>query len=89
MCEVWFSILLPLFLFSTSIFYSVCCNLIISKEKHKVVIYLGVGDTEIFQHGIRACTLRGRQILDTQETQERAKKDFCSRDLECLRHEGL
>ena len=39
------SILLPLFyLFPASIFYSVCCDLIISKEKHKVVIYLGVGN---------------------------------------------
>jgi hypothetical protein len=53
MCEVWFPVLLPLFyLFPASIFYSVCCNLIISKEKHKVVIYLGVGDSEIFQHPV-------------------------------------
>jgi hypothetical protein len=27
--------------------YYVCCNLIISKEIHKVVIYLGIGDQKI------------------------------------------
>jgi hypothetical protein len=49
-------------LFPANIFYSMCCNLIISKEKHKIVKYLGVGDSDIFQHGIRTCTLRGRQF---------------------------
>jgi hypothetical protein len=34
-------------IFLASIFYSVCCDLIISKEIHKVVIYLGVGDQKI------------------------------------------
>jgi hypothetical protein len=36
--------LLPLYLFTDNIFYSMCCNLIISKEIHKVIIYLGVGN---------------------------------------------
>jgi hypothetical protein len=45
-------ILLPLFSFPASIFYSVCCNLFINKEKHKVVIYLGDANNEIFQQKI-------------------------------------
>jgi hypothetical protein len=34
-------------LFPSNIFYFVCCNLIISKEMHKVLKYLGVGYSDI------------------------------------------
>jgi hypothetical protein len=44
LCEVWFPYFAFAFLFLTSIFYSVCRNLIISKEIHKVVKYLGAGN---------------------------------------------
>jgi hypothetical protein len=54
LCEFWFPQFALFFIYLASVFYSVCGNLFISKEKHKVVIYLGVGDSEIFQHGIRA-----------------------------------
>jgi hypothetical protein len=43
-----FHILLSVVLFLASIFYFVCCNLFFGKEKHKVVKYPDVGDSEIF-----------------------------------------
>jgi hypothetical protein len=44
-----FYILLLLFflLFLDNIFYSMCYNLIICKEKHKAIIYLSIGNSEI------------------------------------------
>jgi hypothetical protein len=39
-----FHLLHLFYLFKIIIFYFVCCNLIISKEKHKVITYLGVGN---------------------------------------------
>jgi len=51
-CEVWFPVFSSAVLFRASIFYSMCCNLFINKEIHQVVIYLGVGDSEIFQQYI-------------------------------------
>jgi hypothetical protein len=46
LCEIWFPIFAFVVLFPTCIFYSLCCNLIVSKEIHKVVKYLSVGNKD-------------------------------------------